>query len=163
MKTSPPQLATKLALVFATCALTFAQAPELTGQQKVQMINAARTDLYAQLAREIKGLNISDKSVVANAVNLEMIRAGFVEALVKGVQEGEPYFVGDICIVDGSITLDQIVQNLQRVNASRDGKVTEDFEAIKRYNSTTVVTAKGAGSLPAPAHFFGRNFLAVAE
>ena len=150
MKTSPPPFIARLALVLATCVFSFAQAPELTGQQKVQMINAARTDLYAQLAREIKGLNVSDKSIVANAVNLEMIRAGFVEALVKGVQEGEPYFVGDICIVDGTITLDQIVENLQRVSSSINGKSSENFESIKRYNSTTVVKASGSGTLPAP-------------
>jgi len=148
MKTSPSVL-TLLLLATLSAAAVSAQSPEPSGVQKVQMINAARTDLYAQLAREIKGLNISDKSVVANAVNLEMIRTGFVEALVKGVKEGEPYFVGDICIVDGSITLDQVVENLKRVSTTADGKPVQNFEGIKRYNSTSVVKAQGAGTLPA--------------
>lgn len=142
-----------LAIILNTLGTGAQEAPrEPSGAEKVQMINAARVDLYAQLAREIKGLNISESSIVADAVTLETIRSGFVDAIVRGVVEGEPVFVGDVCLIDGSITLDQVVENLARITTTRNNEPTANFESIKRYNNLTVVKAKGSGTLAAPGN-----------
>ena len=163
MLPASPQLTMKLSSLHrAGCALAALvcaaglRAAELSGQDKALMIEAARADLYAQLARQIKGLNVTDQSIVANHATEESLRQGRVEALVRGTVVGEPQFLEDVCVVSGSITLDQVVENLHAVRREAAGGRATGFESIKRFNETRTITAQGLGtrrsaSSPAPA------------
>src|SRR5689334_4976073 len=72
---------------------------EPTGMDKVMMHKAARADCLASLAAQVKGLSISERSCVANAVLQDSRAGGFVEALVKGAVLEEPVYAGDCCLV----------------------------------------------------------------
>jgi hypothetical protein len=152
MKLLTPILAGALLAASLAVPLTEAKAEEvkISGSQQVQMIQAARLDLYTQLARQIKGLNISEESVVANSVTLDLSREASVQALVKGVQETPPAFMDDICIISGSITLQQVIENINSLVKEKNNQIQESIENIKRYNKFSLVKGQGTGTLPAP-------------
>lgn len=148
--------ATTARILTAVCALLLAGigsaiAGEITGQDKAMMIEAARADLYAQLARQIKGLQVSENTLVANHATADSTREANVEGLVRGATVGEPQFLEDVCLIQGSITLEQVVENLK---ASRrefaDGR-SESYESIKRNNEYRIISAQGLGTRKAPA------------
>lgn len=139
-------LAPILSALIATMSVTSASARDLTGQEKAMMIEAARADLYAQLARQIKGLNVTDQTLVANHAVEDSTRRGNVDALVRGAAVGEPQFLEEVCLVSGSITLEQVVENLRATHSGRADGSAAGFESIKRYNETKTISAQGVGA-----------------
>ena len=138
-------------LAVALAAPRAATAAPLTGQDKAMMIEAARADLYAQLARQIKGLNVTDTTIVANHATEDSTRRGAVDALVRGAVVNEPQFLEDVCLVAGSITLDQVVENLRSTRTEfADGR-TAGFESVKRFNEVRTISAQGVGTRRSPA------------
>ena len=137
-------------LAVALAAPRAATAAPLTGQDKAMMIEAARADLYAQLARQIKGLNVTDTTIVANHATEDSTRRGAVDALVRGAVVNEPQFLEDVCLVAGSITLDQVVENLRSTRTEfADGR-TAGFESVKRFNEVRTISAQGVGTRRSP-------------
>jgi len=135
----------------ASCGLLLAivvsaRAAEISGQDKALAIEAARADLYAQLVRQIKGIQVSESTIVANMVTEAADRSAGTEGYVRGVKVGEPQFVGDVCFIDGQITLQQVVENLSSFVKTQDGQ-TLSSERVERLNQTRVVRARGTGTV----------------
>lgn len=126
------------------------RAGDITGQEKAMMIEAARADLYAQLARQIKGLQIGENTLVANHAVADSARGAGVDALVRGATVGEPQFLEDVCLVQGSITLEQVVENLKSSSREFTSGRTESYESIKRNNEYRIISAQGLGTRKAP-------------
>lgn len=124
-------------------------AAELTGHQKVQMIEAARLDCLAQLARQIRGVFLEEESIAANNALAESVRALKTDALVMGTVLGEPEFVGDVCLVEGEITLRRVIENLTTVIVKKGLQTTVVSEATRNFQYETF-RARGAGTIPAP-------------
>jgi hypothetical protein len=136
--------------LIALSALPRLGAAEISGQDKAMMIEAARADLYAQLARQIKGLNVDEATLVANHATEDSTRRGSVEALVRGASVGEPQFLEDVCVIPGSITLEQVVENLRSTRREFANGTSSGFESIKRFNETKVIAAQGLGTRRSP-------------
>lgn len=136
--------------LLALSAVTALRSAELSGQDKAMMIEAARADLYAQLARQIKGLNVNETTLVANHATEDSTRQGSVQALVRGANVGEPQFLEDVCLVTGSITLEQVVENLRSTRREFADGSASGFESIKRHNETKTISAQGLGTRRAP-------------
>jgi len=122
--------------------------PAISGADMVMMSHAAAADCRAKLAAQIKGLAVSESLQVANAAAIDVSQSGFVEALVKGAKLEDPVFSGQFCIVKGKITLDNIVENLNRMITTINDKKVNSFESMKRYNTLTSVEDVGMGTVP---------------
>lgn len=123
-------------------------AAEISGQDKALAIEAARADLYAQLVRQIKGIQVAENTIVANMVTEDSTRTAATDGFIRGVQVGEPQFSGDVCIVPGSITLQQVVENVNSLTRTSGGQ-TVAYEKVERLNNTRIVRAQGVGSVRA--------------
>ncbi len=146
--TNPSLRSTVLAgLLLAASA---AAQPAISGQERAMMIEAARTDLYAQLARQVKGLQIDDQTFVANNALEASDRAAQTAAWLRGVEVGEPQFDEDICFVPGSITLDQVVENLKSWRRTDASGREISYENIKRRTEYVTLSAVGTGSRATP-------------
>ena len=122
-----------------------------SGPQKAQMIEAARMDAYTQLARQIKGLQVSNHSAVANHVTTQAVTKAITKALVQGARIGEPEFIGDnICMVPAELTIQQVIQNIERLKKHNGLFKTVDVTNIKEHTNYKTLTAQGTGTLPAP-------------
>lgn len=121
----------------------------LTGVEKAQMIEAARADCYAQMIRQIKGLQVTDNTLVANHVTDSSYKEAFAQALIKGAQLSEPEFIGDICVINGKMTIEQIVENVNRITKKTGGVTVSDFSNIKRFNRYQTIGAQGVGTVAA--------------
>ena len=62
----------------------------------------------------------------------------------------DPVYIDDACVVEGRITLDRVVENLNHTISTVSDKLKQEILAIKRYNSNRVVTVHGLGTVPAP-------------
>jgi len=123
---------------------------ELSGQQKALAIEAARNDLYAQLVRQIKGIQVSDKTLVANMVVEDSTKIGSVQGFVRGARLSDPQFVGDICLIQGSITLQQVVENVNEMTRSVGGVAISQTK-VETLNAVRVIRAQGTGSVVSPS------------
>jgi hypothetical protein len=137
-------------VLLALSAVAVLRAAELSGQDKAMMIEAARADLYAQLARQIKGLNVDETTLVANHATEDSSRHGSVEALVRGANVGEPQFLEDVCVIAGSITVEQVVENLRATRREFANGSSTGFESIKRFNEAKTISAQGLGTRRSP-------------
>lgn len=138
------------ALCGAAVVCLAASAGELSGQDKAMMIEAARADLYAQIARQIKGLSVSENTLVANHVTADSTRDASTSALIKGATVGEPEFLEDVCVLNGSITLNQVVENL-RASVRTDAAGREiSYENLRRHNEQVTLHAQGVGTRRKP-------------
>ncbi|GAB5561225.1 MAG: hypothetical protein SynsKO_28720 [Synoicihabitans sp.] len=136
-------------VIWGGAVVTVAQ-PALSGQERAMMIEAARTDLYAQLGRQVKGLQIDDQTLVADNALESSDRSAATDAWLRGVEIGEPEFAGDICFVPGSITLDQVVQNLKSWRRTDASGREISYENIKRHTEFVTIHAVGTGSRATP-------------
>jgi len=114
------------------------------------MIEAARADVYAQLLRQIKGMEVSDDSLVADHVMEQSDKTGVSEGLISGVKLEEPRFFGDICMMSGSITLAQVVDNVNTLLRQYNTGKRVEFESLKRRTVYKTIRAEGVGTLDAP-------------
>ncbi len=121
-----------------------------TGIEKAQMIEAARMDAYNQLARTIKGLELSDSSLIANHVTQERLVNAVTEAFLQGTVLSEPVFVDDICMINASLTMEQVIENLESVKKKYGIFKEINIENVTRRTSQKVFSAQGVGTLPAP-------------
>jgi hypothetical protein len=142
-----------LRVVLGTTLFAFAGLSargELSGQDKALAIEAARANLYAQLIGQIKGLQVSETTIVANMAVEDANRAASVDGFIRGVSVGEPQFVGDMCLISGSITLQQVVENVNTLVRSGSGPAVA-YEKVERLNNLRVVRAQGTGAVRARA------------
>ena len=137
-------------LALATLLGVAVQAAELSGQEKALAIAAARADAEAQLIGSIQGLQISEKSTVANFVLEQGKKAAATAGLIKGVVFDDPVQVDDMVLITGTITLDQVVENLNRRATEYSNGKTESFESVKRFNQQSVLKARGRGTRKSP-------------
>lgn len=122
----------------------------ITGADKVRMAKAAEADCYAQLVEQIKGLQVSENSTVMDVVNAYFDQMSSAQGFVQGAVLKEPLYQDDTCLIKAELTLDQIAENLTKSIKAVDGKVKDQFEAIKRFNKKKLVTVTGVGALIAP-------------
>ena len=122
----------------------------LTGVDKVMMHKAARANCLANLANQVKGLSISENACIVNAFSQDVTQSSFIEALIKGAVVSDPIYVGDSCVVNGTLTLDQVVVNLKQLSTTVNNQQTQSFEEVKKYNTKSVVKATGMGTIAAP-------------
>jgi len=53
--------------------------------------------------------------------------------------------------VKGTLTLDQVVENLKRMVTNVNNQQTQSFEEVKKYNAKVLVQATGMGTVAAPS------------
>lgn len=124
--------------------------PAISGADKVLMAKAAEVNCYNLLVQEIKGLKVSEDMTVADAVTQEFEQTGSASGILQGAVLKDPEFIDDACVVEGQITLDQVVENLNHSIATVNEKLKREILDIKRYSTKRVVTARGLGTIPAP-------------
>lgn len=144
----PEIIARLLSMTLGLACTVLPVRGELTGQQKALAIEAARTDLYAQLMRQIKGIQVSETTIVANMVTEDATRSGSMDGYIRGATIGEPQFVGDACIIPGSITLQQVVENVNTMTRTSGG-TTIGLAKVEQLNTFRLVRAQGMGSVRA--------------
>jgi hypothetical protein len=131
--------------------------PTLSGADKVLMAKAAQAHCYSLLIQQIKGLKVSEDMTVADAVTQDFEQESSASGIVQGAVLKDPIFIDDVCVVEGQITLDQVVENLNHTVTTLNDKLKEQITAIKRHNVKRVVTARGMGAVPAPEPPEGTN------
>ena len=132
-----------------TTSATPAARP-ITGADKIMMAKAAQVHCYTLMIEEIKGLKVSESLTVADAASQDLTQASASSGIVQGAVLKAPVYLDDCCMISGTITLDQLVENLTRSVKITNEKLTEGFVAIKRYNQKAKVTVTGLGALAAP-------------
>jgi hypothetical protein len=126
-------------------------APQaISGTDKVLMKHAAEANCYSLMVQEIKGLKVSEDMTVADAVTQDFEQTGESSGFVRGAVLKDPVFIDDVCVVEGQITLDQVVENLNHSIETVSDKLKQEILAIKRFNTKRVVTVRGLGTVPAP-------------
>jgi hypothetical protein len=124
--------------------------PTISGADKVLMAKAAEANCYSLMVQEIKGLKVSEDMTVADAVTQDFEQTGSASGIVQGAVLKDPVYVDDACVVEGQITLDQVVENLNRSLSTVNDRLKQEILAIKRYNTKRLVTVRGLGTVPAP-------------
>ena len=125
-------------------------SPAISGADKVLMKQAAEVNCYSLMVQEIKGLKVSEDLTVADAVAQDFEQTGSAKGIVQGAVLKDPVFIDDVCVVEGQITLDQIVENLNHSIDTVNDKLKEEILAIKRHNDRRLITVRGLGTVPAP-------------
>lgn len=141
-------------VALAAGVFTHVFAGEISGQEKALAIEAARADLYAQLIRQVKGIQVSENTIVANMVTEAAEKSASTEGYIRGVKLGDPQFVGDVCFIDGELTLRQVVENLNSIVRVEAGQKTA-YERVEQLNQTRVIRARGAGTTRAKTEIVG--------
>jgi hypothetical protein len=123
-----------------------------SGQQKLGAIEAARVDALAQLARQIKGVRVSDDSTVFNMASSGRMTDTEAQALVKGAVVVRYSAVDpELAACTMQITMRQVVENIESTYAKKTvGGVTVSerlVERIEQLNPSLVrITATGYGA-----------------
>lgn len=121
-------------------------------QGRLMAVRAASVDGMRKLAERIKGLQITSTTFVKDFVAEDDRIETYLNTHLAGVETSEPRFSPDqICSVECSITLEQIITNLKELHTryyKGDKFKATDFEQMTQRVDTTLVREEGHGVPP---------------
>lgn len=121
-------------------------------QGRLMAKRAAEVDGMRKLAERIKGLRISSSTFVKDFVAEDDRIQTDLLTFIKGVRKGEPRYEPDqICSVDCSVTLEQVVTQLKELHTryyKGDKYKATDFDQITQNVQKKVITETGNGVPP---------------
>lgn len=127
-------------------------------QGRLMARRAAEVDGMRKLAERIKGVNITSSTFVRDFVAEDDRIETDLMTFLRGVRKGEPRYEPDqICSVEVSVTLEQIVTQLKELHTryyKGDKYKATDFEQITQTVERQVISEVGNG-VPPPKYIKG--------